>query len=606
MTDNDFADPWGLTSTADDDDVGAAAPAEPPPAAEPTSEAAPGPPAAPDDQSEPEPATDEVPSPVEASPAETSTPIEVDTDHAEASGDESSVDTPDAEEEASTASSGPYSQVLAAASGLFGRSTTPAANEPVEIESAETDVETSSSQEAVAEADSSVDQDLDEIVDVQNGNVDVAVDALEKATGDIDAPLDDVEEVLSSLETSVPEVDAEFVDEVDEVDVELDTPGDTVSVEEIAAMASQLEVETPEPFEVSFTTADDVTELPEVDAELVTDLDIGESAQALLGVEESEISLDMDSAPSVFGELSESMDEADSKEADVDEPVPGGFDVGAVFHSEQDDSDDAAVEDLASDVAEEAFDTMPEAAFEPATDDHEPSASEDGEPDEALSSETAPDALEAADPFGAPSPFEEAAPDEAEPLAATPGEGPVVEDTSAAMHDVEPVVDSVETTDDATAVADEPADGHVAAAAAAATGVVAAATTEEDSAPSRFVDSGEVEWGARWHESAQGWVEDSSGQATWRPIVTTASALSEWEVDTYLGIVVGDSPVSTGAPMDTAMALSRQHAIRVMVDEALSRGAHAVIGVQLGVADVGSIPLATATGTAVTLKPGDA
>lgn len=128
----------------------------------------------------------------------------------------------------------------------------------------------------------------------------------------------------------------------------------------------------------------------------------------------------------------------------------------------------------------------------------------------------------------------------------------------------------------------------------------------DDQVREHVVDSGGVEWGARWHESAQGWVEDASGQATWRPIVTTAASLSEWEVDTYLGIVVGDAPVSTGAPMDTAMALSRQQAVRLMVDEALARGAHAVIGVALSVNDIGSVPLATATGTAVTLKPGDA
>ena len=169
----------------------------------------------------------------------------------------------------------------------------------------------------------------------------------------------------------------------------------------------------------------------------------------------------------------------------------------------------------------------------------------------------------------------------------------------------------IEASDDAEPTAADEFDHAAEAPKETATAAPAEAEPEpaEDADPGptgQVVDSGGVEWGARWHESAQGWVEDSSGQATWRPIVTTASTLSEWEVDTYLGIVVGDTPVSAAAPMDTAMALSRQQAIRLMVEEALARGAHAVIGVALSVNDLGSVPLATASGTAVTLKPGDA
>ena len=54
-------------------------------------------------------------------------------------------------------------------------------------------------------------------------------------------------------------------------------------------------------------------------------------------------------------------------------------------------------------------------------------------------------------------------------------------------------------------------------------------------------------WGALWRQSAQGWVEDPAGRAVWRPIVTTSATLSEWEVDTYLGLVTGDwrSPATT-------------------------------------------------------------
>jgi uncharacterized protein YbjQ (UPF0145 family) len=121
-----------------------------------------------------------------------------------------------------------------------------------------------------------------------------------------------------------------------------------------------------------------------------------------------------------------------------------------------------------------------------------------------------------------------------------------------------------------------------------------------------FASRAGVEWGARWRESAQGWVDDGAGRSTWRPIVTTSDHLGEWDVDTYLGVVGGDA--SFTAPDDepaAAIAPAREAALRAMLDEAILRGAHAVIGVTIDVHEGAGRMFVTATGTAVTLQARD-
>ncbi|MDH3250790.1 MAG: YbjQ family protein, partial [Acidimicrobiia bacterium] len=93
------------------------------------------------------------------------------------------------------------------------------------------------------------------------------------------------------------------------------------------------------------------------------------------------------------------------------------------------------------------------------------------------------------------------------------------------------------------------------------------------------------------------------GSTTWRPIVTTSSSLSEWTVDTYLGVVVGDTSIAAAAAADeSAIGAARQESTATMVNDALARGAHAVIGVSLAVQPMGERILVTASGTAVTLR----
>jgi hypothetical protein len=108
-------------------------------------------------------------------------------------------------------------------------------------------------------------------------------------------------------------------------------------------------------------------------------------------------------------------------------------------------------------------------------------------------------------------------------------------------------------------------------------------------------------WATRWAESAQGWVTDTNGATTWRPIVSTLHSVSRWNIDTHLGVVSGDSPL-TG---HEGLAEARESALEALVQESLTRGAHAVVGVEILVHQIGDNVVLTATGTAVTLSPID-
>lgn len=103
-----------------------------------------------------------------------------------------------------------------------------------------------------------------------------------------------------------------------------------------------------------------------------------------------------------------------------------------------------------------------------------------------------------------------------------------------------------------------------------------------------------ADWGSRWEESQQGWVDGE-----WRPIVATGDSLAAWSVDVYLGVVVGDSLID--GISTASLASARSKAIASMLDDATARGAHAVVSVASRVEQVGSQTLVTVSGTAVTL-----
>jgi len=130
------------------------------------------------------------------------------------------------------------------------------------------------------------------------------------------------------------------------------------------------------------------------------------------------------------------------------------------------------------------------------------------------------------------------------------------------------------------------------------------------------VDHPAPEWGDLWRESVQGWVREADGTKVWRPIVTTTTSVPNWEIDTNLGMVTGESACALSADrlgsllesqsgaesLRRELAADRQIAQEAMVREAVARGAHAVIGVNLDYTPLGDCLIVTATGTAVTLR----
>jgi uncharacterized protein YbjQ (UPF0145 family) len=124
------------------------------------------------------------------------------------------------------------------------------------------------------------------------------------------------------------------------------------------------------------------------------------------------------------------------------------------------------------------------------------------------------------------------------------------------------------------------------------------------------------EWGEQWRDAVQGWVRIGDGAKVWRPIVTTTTTVPNWEIDTNLGIVTGESAcavetkglgtlvesVDGNDAMRKILARDRALAQEAMVREAVARGAHAVIGVNLDYTFLGECLILTVTGTAVTLR----
>ncbi len=113
------------------------------------------------------------------------------------------------------------------------------------------------------------------------------------------------------------------------------------------------------------------------------------------------------------------------------------------------------------------------------------------------------------------------------------------------------------------------------------------------------------EWGSTWRWTAQGWVDQEAGAPTWRPVVTTTVDFPEWQVDTYLGMVAGEAAVDDvdDAPLlGRALDEGRGIAMQGMIDAAVARGAHAVVGANVAYTPISGRVVVTATGTAVALR----
>jgi uncharacterized protein YbjQ (UPF0145 family) len=113
-------------------------------------------------------------------------------------------------------------------------------------------------------------------------------------------------------------------------------------------------------------------------------------------------------------------------------------------------------------------------------------------------------------------------------------------------------------------------------------------------------------WGSNWSDSAQGWVPDEYGTAMWRPVVATTEELAVWDIRTYLGIVTAEIAVEARGgdfkQLGSTMTRAREMGVEGLVQEAIARGAHAVVGVDMNYTSIGGRLLITLTGTAVTLK----
>jgi uncharacterized protein YbjQ (UPF0145 family) len=102
-----------------------------------------------------------------------------------------------------------------------------------------------------------------------------------------------------------------------------------------------------------------------------------------------------------------------------------------------------------------------------------------------------------------------------------------------------------------------------------------------------------------WETAAQGWVHAENRAITWRPIVTTSDRLDGWPVDTYLGVVSGESTFDLRD--HGGLSGVKREAVEALVMEALARGAHGAIALSLAATEASSGVLVTATATAVTL-----
>ncbi len=116
-------------------------------------------------------------------------------------------------------------------------------------------------------------------------------------------------------------------------------------------------------------------------------------------------------------------------------------------------------------------------------------------------------------------------------------------------------------------------------------------------------------WGTHWRDAAQGWVPDQFGAAVWRPVVATTAELASWDIRTYLGIVTAEVAVEARGgdfkQLGATLTRAREMATEGLVEEAIARGAHAVVGVDMDYTAIGGRLLMTVTGTAVTLKEKD-
>lgn len=489
-------------------------------------------------------------------------------------------------------SRGPLSQVLAA-SGLFGSKPVPAAEPDEPAEEPEAPVEPAIDVAALETPETSEAPDL--TAPTSGGQVGIG------AT-DADLPNEPPPWMVADPQEVTDEgLTTEAEDALDEV---------------AAAFADVSFTEEP----VAAVDSADPEEMESLVAELT---DISSAEPAVEPEPESDITIDPDDTPTVYKELEqleETLDEVTGPEETTDVTAPPdleAFEVPDHLDATVEATDDvteftAEDDETASDLSDLAAE-VEEAAVSGATEWDIFEASDPDEPVFGVAFGKEPE------PEVRPEPEAEVEP----PAVETEEESAVVEEESPYEPEIDPefaaLASFAELADEAgSEVAEE---DQVAEVESVEIETVFAEETpaeprealgEPDAALSAFetaetadepADS-PVEWGSRWQESAQGWVEDENGQSSWRPIVTASPILSDWQVDTYLGVVDSDAVLGDGPVLDE-LPRARAEARKALVDEAMARGAHAILGVSTTLATVGAISVLSASGTAVTLKAQD-
>ena len=637
-TTNSSADPWGLP---DDDTI--PAPVEPakesvaPETVEDDEvETFQSPPAEPEDESE-----------ADSEPVETfeTLPVEPEVETwAEEAQLEPDADEPQESPPADPASRGPLSQVLAA-SGFFGGSPVPPADEP---DAEEEPAEPEEAAESMAPVETSIDVGALETVAEDPGTVPpdltLPTSGAILGLGGTDADLPPEPPPWMVTEPVVGEPGEPAGDGLEDVFEDI-APATEAAIEEAAAGFAEVSIVEEDAETATFE------DLPQVEDEVGSEPDaeleslVAELTDTALEIEEdtgseevdTDITIDPADTPSVFRELE---DLPGSEQAVRDSPVD---EATVSFEEVVDQIEDADAEDAheKGDVIDDAARSSAEWGLFESTD--EPSIPDTpvfgvtfGKDDDG---EDAPPVVEDAEAEPVDDQVEESDIHLADSAPGLPDDTPEIEDTIepvtldestgdladfAAILPDTPEIDEVisddsaefpsgsdvaETSDFSDVLEDIESADHAAGAPDAVEVETPESASPDDGIAETISepepdDGVPIEWGSRWQESAQGWVEDGRGRSTWRPIVTTSPLLSEWQIDTYLGVVSADVVLGSGS-IESEMATGRTSAMRNLVDEAMARGAHAIVGVSTTMAPVGSATVLTATGTAVTLKAQD-
>ena len=338
--------------------------------------------------------------------------------------------------------------------------------------------------------------------------------------------------------------------------------------------------------------------------------------------------VDMDSSPGVYSELHNLADQDELAEALLQEAAGAFGQPGEPVASSEEDAvsideasarnrdeidsyaealatelgtDDTTIEPLQKDIQElpEELGAPPEQRFVDSETSEYLSDAELGDALAGLAEGSTGDRADETDLPVVQEPEEEAAPIGwwSEPSGPVAASIPEVETPSGGSSDEivadEPVADEPDVAADAPAGEDDQTDASDDALETGGLGQEGAAVIDSP-----------VEWGTRYRDAHQGWVEDDEGRSTWRPIVTSGESVAGWEIDIYLGLVSGDVAADPGSSDTVAddVATAREGALRRMLDEALARGAHAVVGVTFSIQEVTGALLVAASGVAVTLR----